>query len=250
MRLENKVALVTGSSRGVGKAIALALAREGADVVVTYRRRAQAAAETGREIEALGRRALVLQADVVCREDVKRMMAAAMDALGRLDILINNAGSFPMKPFTALSEEDWDQVMALDLKGVFLCCKEVLPVMRQQRKGHIVNVASVAGLVGGIGLVAYSAAKAGVIGLTKALAREVASLGITVNAIAPGIIETETALKTFPASALEFYTRYQVPLARLGQPADVTGLVVFLASDEADYITGQVYAVDGGFTMH
>ncbi len=250
MRLENKVALVTGSSRGVGKAIALALAREGADVVVTYRRRAQAAAETGKEVEALGRRALVLQADVARDEDVKRMMAAAVDALGRLDILINNAGSFPMKPFTALGEEDWDKVMALDLKGVFLCCKEALPIMRQQRKGRIVNVASVAGLVGGIGLVAYSAAKAGVIGLTKSLAREVAPLGITVNAIAPGIIETETALKTFPASALEVYTRYQVPLARLGQPEDVTGLVVFLASDEADYITGQVYAVDGGYTMH
>lgn len=249
MRLKNKVALVTGSSRGVGKAIALALAREGADVVVTYRRRAQAAAETGREIEALGRRALVLQADVACSKDVKQMVATAVDVLGQLDVLINNAGSFPMKPFTTLSEEDWDQVMALDLKGVFLCCKETLPVMRQQRKGRIINVASVAGLVGGIGLVAYSAAKAGVIGLTKALAHEVASLDITVNAIAPGIIETETALKTFPASALEIYTRYRVPLSRLGQPEDVTGLVIFLASGEANYITGQVYAVDGGYTM-
>lgn len=250
MRLAGKVALVTGSSRGIGREIALGLAREGADVIVSYRRREDAARATARDIEALGRRALVVQADVTVRADVERLVQAGLEAFGRLDVLVNNAGGFPIKPFAAVSEEEWERVMALDLKSVFLCCQAALAPMRQQRGGTIINVASVAGLVGAVAMAPYSAAKGGVIALTKALARELAPLHITVNAIAPGIIETETTVETFPPGALETYTTYQVPLGRLGRPEDVVGLAVFLASDEARYVTGQVYAVDGGFTMH
>jgi len=248
-KLKDKVALVTGSSRGLGRALALALAEAGADIVVTYHSQAEAAAETVQGVEALGRRSIALQVDVSRGEAVQYMVETALERFERIDILINNAGSFPIKPFTQLTEGDWDKVMALDLKGVFLCCKAVFPAMRRQREGRIINVTSAAGLVGALGMVPYSAAKAGVIGLTKALARELAPFHITVNAVAPGIIATETTERTFSPGMLDIYTRYQVPLGRLGQPEEVTGLVVFLASAEARYITGQVYAVDGGFTM-
>lgn len=249
MRLEGKVALVTGSSRGIGREIALGLAREGADIIVNYHSREDAARKTAGEIEELGRRAVVVRAGVTVGEEVRTLVSTGLDKLGRLDILINNAGAFPIKPFSAVSEEEWDRIMALDLKSVFLCCREVLSPMRQQRGGTIVNIASVSGLVGAIGMVPYSAAKGGVIAFTKALARELASLHITVNAIAPGIIETETALDAFPPGALDAYKTQQVPLGRLGRPEDLVGLAIFLSSSEASYITGQVYAVDGGFTM-
>ena len=249
MRLANKVALVTGSSRGIGKEIALGLAREGADIIVNYHQREDAARETAKEIEDVGRRALVIQAGVTVSSEVKRLVQTGVEKMGRLDILVNNAGAFPIKPFSAVSEEEWDRVMDLDLKSVFLCCREALAPMRQQRAGTIVNIASVSGLVGALGMVPYSAAKGGVIAFTKALARELASLQITVNAIAPGIIETETTLDAFSPRALDAYKTQQVPLGRLGRPEDIVGLAVFLASPEACYITGQVYAVDGGFTM-
>ena len=249
MRLANKVALVTGSSRGIGKEIALGLAREGADIIVNYHQREDAARETAKEIEDMGRRALVVQAGVTVSTEVKQLVQTGVEKLGRLDILVNNAGAFPIKPFSTVTEKEWDRVMDLDLKSVFLCCLEALAPMRQQRAGTIVNIASVSGLVGALGMVPYSAAKGGVIAFTKALARELASLQITVNAIAPGIIETETALEAFPPGALDAYKTQQVPLGRLGRPEDVVGLAVFLASPEACYITGQVYAVDGGFTM-
>jgi len=250
MRLAHKVALVTGSSRGIGREIALGLAREGADIIVNYHQREDAARETAHAIEDMGRRALVVQAGVAISAEVKRLVQTGVEKLGKLDILVNNAGTFPIKPFSAVSEEEWDDVMNLDLKSVFLCCREALAPMRQQRGGSIVNIASVSGLVGALGMVPYSAAKGGVIAFTKALARDLASSQITVNAIAPGIIETGTALEAFPPGALDIYKNLQVPLGRLGKPEDVVGLAVFLASPEACYITGQVYAVDGGFTMH
>jgi 3-oxoacyl-[acyl-carrier protein] reductase len=249
MRLAGKVVLVTGSSRGIGREIAMAMAREGADIVINYSRSRDAAVATVAEIEKLGRRALAVQASVTERPNVEHLVTCAIDAFGRLDVLVNNAGGFPIKPFASVTDEEWDEVMALDLKSVFLCSQVALVSMRRQRSGSIVNIASVSGLVGAVSMVPYSAAKGGVIAFTKALAREVAPMGITVNAIAPGIIETDTALNVFPETALKAYTTYQVPLGRLGRPADVVGLTVFLASAEAGYITGQVYAVDGGYTM-
>jgi len=250
MRLAGRVALVTGSSRGIGREMAVAMARAGADIVINYSRSKDAADAAVAEIEKLGRRALAVQASVTARSQVEKLIGCAVEEFGRLDILVNNAGGFPIKPFAAVTDDEWDEVMALDLRSVFLCSQIALATMRRQRSGSIVNVASVSGLVGAVGMVPYSAAKGGVIAFTKALAREVAPLGITVNAIAPGIIETDTALNVFPETALKAYTTYQVPLGRLGRPNDVVGLAVFLASDEAAYITGQVYAVDGGFTMH
>lgn len=249
MRLADRVAVVTGSSRGIGRQIALALAREGADVVINYSRSENAAVEAVKEIEAMGRRALAIRASVIERSQVETLIGRAEEAFGRLDVLVNNAGGFPIKPLAAVTDEEWDEVMALDLKSVFLCSQIAMASMRRKRSGAIINIASVSGLVGAVGMVPYSAAKGGVIAFTKALAREAAPMGIVVNAIAPGIIETDTALKVFPKAALQAYTTYQVPLGRLGRPEDLTGLTVFLASSEARYITGQVYAVDGGFTM-
>lgn len=250
MKLSGKVALVTGSSRGIGREIAMAMAREGADIVINYSRSRDAAQETAKEIEELGGRTLVVQASVTERAQVEHLIGNTVEKFGRLDVLVNNAGGFPIKPFAAVTDEEWDQVMNLDLKSVFLCSQTALSVMRTKRRGTIVNIASVSGLVGAVSMVPYSAAKGGVIAFTKALAREVAPMGITVNAIAPGIVETDTAMNVFPETALKVYTTYQVPLGRLGRAGDVVGLTVFLSSDEAGYITGQVYAVDGGYTMH
>ena len=249
MKLSGKIALVTGSSRGIGREIAMAMAHEGADIVINYSRSKDAAEEAAREIEKLGRRTLIVQASVTERAQVEHLIGSTVEEFGRLDILVNNAGGFPIKPFAAVTDEEWDEVMTLDLKSVFLCSQIALSSMRAKRSGTIVNIASVSGLVGAVGMVPYSAAKGGVIAFTKALAREAAPMGITVNAIAPGIIETDTAMKVFPEAALKAYTTYQVPLGRLGRAADVVGLTVFLASDEAGYVTGQVYAVDGGYTM-
>jgi len=249
MRLEGKVALVTGSSRGIGREIAMAMAIEGARTVINYSRSEEAAIETVEEIKRLGGTALAVKASVTERSQVEYLIGNTLENFGQLDILVNNAGGFPIKPFAAVTDEEWDEVMALDLKSVFLCSQIALSTMRSCRRGTIINMASVSGLVGAVSMAPYSAAKGGVIALTKALAREVAPMGITVNAIAPGIIETDTAMNIFPESALKAYTTYQVPMGRLGRPADVVGLAVFLASDEAGYITGQVYAVDGGFTM-
>lgn len=246
--LVGKVALVTGGGQGIGRALALALAEAGADVAVADIL-LPAAQQVSAEIKTLGRRSLAIYADVTQSASVREMVEACQQALGGLDILVNNAGIFPIKPVTAITEEEWDRVMAVNLKGTFLCSQAALAPMRRAGGGRIINVASVSGLVGAVGLTHYAASKAGVIGFTKALAREVAPLGITVNAIAPGIIETETTRQTFPEGALQTY-QAQVPLRRLGQPEDLTGLVVFLASPAAAYITGQVYAVDGGYTMH
>lgn len=248
MSLAGKVALVTGGGQGIGRALSLALAEAGADVAVADIL-LPAAQQVSVEIEALGRRSLAIYVDVTQSASVREMVETCQQALGGLDILVNNAGIFPIKPVTAITEEEWDRVMAVNLKGTFLCSQAALAPMRRAGGGRIINVASVSGLVGAVGLTHYAASKAGVMGFTKALAREVAPLGITVNAIAPGIIETETTRQTFPESALQAY-QAQVPLRRLGQPEDLTGLVVFLASPAAAYITGQVYAVDGGYTMH
>lgn len=245
--LAEKIAIVTGGGQGIGRALALALAEAGADVAVADIQ-VDAAGETARLIESSGRRAIAVHVDVADPGSTREMVQACIQQLGGVDILVNNAGIFPIQQIPSITAEDWDRVMAINLKGTFLCSQAVLDCMRQRGGGRIINLASVSGLVGAVGFAHYAASKAGVIGFTKALAREAAPLGITANAIAPGIIDTGTALSIFPQQALEFY-KMQVPLRRLGHPEDLTAIVVFLATPAAAYITGQVYAVDGGYTM-
>jgi 3-oxoacyl-[acyl-carrier protein] reductase len=248
MQLEGKAVIVTGGGRGIGRAICLALAQAGANVLLADID-LPAAEEVAAEVSGMGRRGVALQADVTDKASVQAMIDACLTRLDRLDVLVNNAGIFPIAPVATMSEADWDRVLSVNLKSVFLCSQAALAPMRQGGGGRIINMASVSGLVGAVGFAHYAASKAGVIGFTRALAREAAPMNITVNAIAPGIVETETTVRIFPAGALDLY-RAQVPLRRLATPEDVTGLVVFLASPAAAYITGQVYAVDGGYTMH
>ncbi|NMB89312.1 MAG: SDR family oxidoreductase [Chloroflexi bacterium] len=248
MQLSDKTAVVTGGGRGVGRAICLALAGAGADVLVADIDLSTAESVAG-EVSGLGRRGVACQVDVTDKGQVQAMIATCTARLGRLDILVNNAGIFPISPFATLAEADWDRVMAVNLKGVFLCCQAALGALRQSGAGRIINLSSVSGLVGAIGFTHYAASKAGVIGLTRALAREVAAMRVTVNAVAPGIVDNEMTARTFPAFSLDQY-RGQVPLQRLTTPEDVAELIVFLSSPGAAYITGQTYAVDGGYTMH
>jgi NAD(P)-dependent dehydrogenase (short-subunit alcohol dehydrogenase family) len=245
--LPGKIAIVTGGGQGIGRTLALALAQAGAAVAVADIQD-EPAQQTAAEIEAAGGCAAALHVDVTSPESVRAMVAACTAQLGGVDILVNNAGIFPIQAIPAISADDWDRVMAVNLKGTFLCAQAVLNPMRQRGGGRIINISSVSGLVGAVGFAHYAASKAGVIGFTKALAREVAAINITANAIAPGIIDTGAALSTFPAQALEMY-KLQVPLRSLGHPEDLAGMVVFLASPGAGYITGQTYAVDGGYTM-
>lgn len=247
MILADKVALVTGGGRGIGRSLALALAEAGADVAVADIDLASAE-NVAAEINATGRHGLAVYVDVTNKPSVLAMTQTVIDRLGGLDILVNNAGIFPIAALPSLAEEQWDQVLAVNLKGVFLCSQAALAPMRSRGGGRIINMASVSGLVGAVGFAHYAASKAGVIGFTKSLAREAAPMGITANAVSPGIVATEIATQTFPASALELY-KSQVPLRRLGTPEDLSAIIVFLASPGAAYITGQVYSVDGGYTM-
>jgi len=247
MVLEGKVALVTGGGQGIGRAISLGLAQEGADVALAQRTVSRVEAVAG-EIQSLGRRALPLHVDVTQKASVQAMVDATVSDLGRLDILVNNSGIFPITQVARMSEEEWDQVMATNLKGVFLCSQAALTPLRRSGAGRIINMASVSGLVGAVGFAHYGASKGGVIAFTKSLAREAAALKITVNAVAPGIVEDETTRRTFPDVALQGYIA-QTPLRRLANPEDIVGLVIFLASDASGYITGQTFAVDGGYTM-
>lgn len=223
------------------------MAQEGADVAVADIL-VESAEKTAEKIRALGCKALAIQADVSQGESVRSMVSTCVDGLGGLDILVNYAGIFPIVVVSQMSEAEWDRVMAINLKGVFLCSQAALMPLRQSGHGRIISLASVSGLVGAVSMSHYAASKAGVVGFNKSLAREVATSGITVNAIAPGIILTEQTRQNFPPSSLQVYTA-QVPLGRLGSPDDLSAMVVFLASAASDYITGQVYAVDGGYTM-
>jgi NAD(P)-dependent dehydrogenase (short-subunit alcohol dehydrogenase family) len=247
MILADKIALVTGGGRGIGRTLALALADAGADVAVADIDLATAESVAA-EIGALGRRSLAIHVDVTDKPSVLAMIQAVVDRLGGLDILVNNAGIFPIAAIPNLTEEQWDRVLAVNLKGVFLCSQAALAPLRARGGGRIINMASASALVGAVGFAHYAASKAGVIGFTKSLAREAAPMGITANAVAPGIIATDIANQTFPPSSLELY-KTQVPLRRLGTPEDLSAIVVFLASPGAAYITGQVYSVDGGYTM-
>lgn len=245
---EGRVALVTGGSRGIGRQTALDLAARGADVVVNYRGNQTAAQEVVAQIEAAGRRSLALQADVSDFAAATEMVNSAVEAMGRLDILVNNAGVTRDTLLLRLSEADWDQVVDTVLKGTCACSKAALRPMMRQRYGRIVNVGSVSGLGGNAGQTNYSAAKAGLVGFTKSLAKEVGSRSITVNMVAPGFVETEMTANLPPELVAEALKG--TPLARLGQPSDISAAIVFLASEAAGFITGQVLSVDGGLLMH
>lgn len=247
MNLSGKTALVTGASRGIGKAIALELARLGADVAVNYAGSEQKAKEVAEEIQAMGRRSFVVQCDISNSEAVQSMVKETVEQFGRLDILVNNAGITRDNLIMRMKDQEWDEVIDTNLKGVFLCTKAVTRQMMKQRSGRIINISSVVGRIGNAGQANYTAAKAGVIGLTKASARELAARGITVNAIAPGFIATDMT-DELPAESKEQLIG-QIPLGTLGETADIAAAAAFLASDGAKYITGQVLGVDGGMAM-
>lgn len=244
-RLRDQVAIVTGASRGIGRAVALALAAEGASVVVNYASSSQAAESVVAEIAEKGGGAIALQADVAKAEQVDALISAVMDKWGRIDLLVNNAGIARDTLLLRMKLEDWQAVIDLNLTGVFLCTKAVSKVMLKQRSGRIINVTSVVGEMGNPGQANYSAAKAGVIGFTKTVAKEFAPRGITVNAVAPGFIATDMTADVKADDILKF-----IPLGRYGQPEEVAGLIRFLAADAAAaYITGQIINVDGGMVM-
>jgi 3-oxoacyl-[acyl-carrier protein] reductase len=247
MNLTNKIALVTGASRGIGRAIALDLAARGATVVVNYNASAAAAEEVVAAITASGGKASAVQADVSKFEAAQALVKYAVDTYGRLDILVNNAGTTRDTLLMTMKEDDWDHIMATDLKSVFNCCKAASRGMIRQRAGRIINITSVVGLAGGAGQTNYAAAKAGVIGFTKSMAKEVGSRGITVNCVAPGFIPT--ALTNVLTPEQKEMAIKATPLGRFGTPEDVAYAVSFLASDLAAYITGAVLSVDGGLVM-
>ena len=249
MRLRDKIAVVTGASRGVGRAIALAYAREGANVVVNYASNEAAADQVVREIEALGRKAVKIQGDVSRKEEATAVVQAAKDHFGRLDILVNNAGFSKPAMLLKMTEEQWDQVVDLHLKGAFLCSQAAALIMKEQKSGKMINVTSVAGLVGTVGQINYSAAKGGLLSFTKSAARELARYNICVNVISLGIVATDMTEKIRSDEKLkEIYMR-RILLERFAEPDDITPAFVFLASDEANYITGQLLCVDGGYGM-
>ncbi|MFA5309457.1 MAG: 3-oxoacyl-[acyl-carrier-protein] reductase [Dehalococcoidales bacterium] len=248
MDLSGKVAIVTGSARGIGKAIALKLAEVGADVVVNDIAAAAATLEdTAAEIRALGRKSLAVTADVSAAADVNRFIETAATTMGRIDILVNNAGVTRDQLIMRMTDEDWDTVLNIDLKSAFLCSRAVIRHMMRQRWGRIISIASIVGITGNASQANYASAKAGVIGLTKSIAKEIGSRGITANAIAPGFIETKMTEQLDEKHRQAMLLR--IPLGSTGTPRDVAEAVAFLASEEARYITGQVLGVDGGMSL-
>jgi 3-oxoacyl-[acyl-carrier protein] reductase len=248
MNLANRVAIVTGASGGIGRAIAAALAAQGAAVVVNYARNAQAAEELVQALTQTGGQAVALQADISSSEGAESLVKATLERFGKVDILVNNAGITRDTLLMRMKEDDWDAVLDTNLKGVFLCTKAVTRPMMKARYGRIINIGSVSGLLGVPGQANYSAAKAGLIGLTRSVARELGSRNITVNCVVPGAIDAGM-LHQLNDEQRESYLK-QIPLERFGRPEDVAAAVVFLAGPGAEYITGQTLAVDGGLTMY
>ena len=246
MKLAGKVALVTGAAQGIGKAVALLLARNGADIVVSDIN-LEKAEETAKEVQTLGPKALAIKVDVAKLDDVEKMVGAILARFGQVDILVNNAGIARDKLILRMTEEDWDAVLNINLKGTFNCTKAVVRHMSKQKSGKIVNIASVVGEMGNAGQGNYAASKAGVIGFTKTVAREFAQRGINVNAIAPGYIETPMT-DALPDKVKEELKRL-IPMDRLGKPEDVAEAVLFLVLEASSYITGQVLNVNGGIYM-
>ncbi len=246
MRLKDKVALVTGGARGIGQAIALTFAREGADIVVADVN-LEIAQKTCLEIEALGRKALALEMDVTNYEKVEEGINKILDKMGKVDILVNNAGITKDNLLLRMSQADWDAVINVNLKGTFNCIKAVTRPMIKQRSGRIISIASIIGLMGNPGQANYAASKAGIIALTKTVAKELASRNINANAVAPGFIQTEMTAKL--PEDIKKKMLEAIPLAKLGTPQDVANTCLFLASEESSYITGQVITIDGGMVM-
>lgn len=246
--LPGKVALVTGGSRGIGRAIAIALAGQGAAVGVNYVSNAAAADEVVTQITSCGGRAVAVQGDVSKGEDAKRIVEETQKTFDGLHILVNNAGLTADDLMLRMSEDAWDRVIAVNLRGAYLCTKAALRPMIRQRWGRIISITSVAGLVGNAGQANYAAAKAGLIGFTKSVAKEVASRNVTANAIAPGLVETEMTANL--TQGQEQAVLQIVPLGRAAKPEEIAPAAVFLASEEAGYITGSVLAIDGGLAMH
>lgn len=247
MKLKGKTAVVTGSGRGLGKEIALKLASRGANIVLNDIVSSDSVDATAEEFKAAGYNVVVTKGDVRNAEDVKAMVNTAVKTFGSLDILVNNAGITKDKPMAMMSEEDWDIVININLKGAFLCTKAAGKIMIKQRSGKIVNIASVAGRYGNPGQANYSASKAGLIGLTKTTAKELAPRGITCNAVAPGLIQSK--MTDILSEELRANYLKNIPLGRFGTPEDVANVVAFLASDDSNYVTGQVIDIDGGLVM-
>jgi len=247
MLLGNKVAIITGGSRGIGRAVAIAMAAAGAKVVINFAGNRSAAQQVLDTIQANGGQAIIVQADVSQPEQVDYLVRESINAFGRIDILVNNAGITRDNLLLRMKEEDWDAVLNTNLRGVFLCTKAVSRIMMKQKSGKIINMTSVVGVMGNAGQSNYAAAKAGVIGFTKSMAKELASRSITVNAIAPGFIATD--MTAVLSEQVKTDLAEKIPLGRLGEPDDVAAAVLFLASDNANYITGQTLNVDGGMVM-
>ena len=245
--LQGKCAVITGASRGIGREIALQFAKEGANIVLNYRSSEEEALELKKELDKLGSNTLTIKADVSNFDEAENLIKEAKNTFGKVDILVNNAGITKDTLLIRMKEEDFDKVIEVNLKGAFNCLRAVSPIMIRQKEGKIINMSSVVGVVGNAGQVNYSASKAGVIGMTKSLAREIGSKNINVNAIAPGFIDTDMTKVLSEDQKKNIIS--SVPLKRLGQVGDIANLAVFLASDKSNYITGQVIHVDGGMAM-
>jgi 3-oxoacyl-[acyl-carrier protein] reductase len=246
MRLKDKVALITGGARGIGQAIAMTFAQEGADIVIADVN-LEIAQKTASEIESLGRKALALEMDVTNYEKVEEGINKILDKMGKVDILVNNAGITKDNLLLRMSQADWDAVINVNLKGTFNCIKAVSKPMVKQRSGRIISIASIIGLMGNPGQANYAASKAGIIALTKTVAKELASRNINANAVAPGFIQTEMTAK-LPENVKQRMLE-AIPLGKLGTPGDVANVCLFLASEESSYITGQTITIDGGMVM-
>jgi 3-oxoacyl-[acyl-carrier protein] reductase len=249
MRLKDRVALVTGSSRGVGRAIALAYAREGAKVMVNYTSNEKAAKEVVEAIQKMGSQAVAVKADVAKKVEAEALVKATVDHFGGIDVLVNNAGFTRPAMMTKMTEQQWDEVVDLHLKGAFLCTQAAAQHMIAKNRGKIINITSVAGVVGTVGQINYSAAKGGVISMTKSMARELARYNICANVISLGIVTTDMSEKITTDEKLKEVYMNRILLKRFAEPEDVTPAFVFLASDEGNYITGQLICVDGGYGM-
>ncbi|MBN1276350.1 MAG: 3-oxoacyl-ACP reductase FabG [Deltaproteobacteria bacterium] len=249
MKLKDKTAIVTGSSRGVGRAVALGYAKEGANLIVNYTSNEKAANEVVDLIQSMGSKAVAVKADVALKADAEKLVNAAIDNYGRLDILVNNAGFTRPALMLNMTEDEWDQVVDIHMKGAFLCSQAAALKMKEQKSGKIINVTSVAGLVGTVGQINYSAAKGGLLSMTKSIARELARYNICANVISLGIVATDMTEKIRTDEKLQDIYMNRILLKRFAEPDDISPAFVFLGSDDSNYITGQLLCVDGGYGM-